>query len=128
MLLCSTGTLRRSGLIAQLEEALAGRLVASYEHIQPHVPETQVAEALALAEAHQIDAVIGFGGGSAIGLAKAISHTLEKKNGSAQESGVTPIQQPLIPVIAIPTTYAGSEITPSMASPARLREKPARSP
>ena len=81
LLLCSTGTLRRSGLIAQLEEALAGRLVASYEHIQPHVPETQVAEALALAEAHQIDAVIGFGGGSAIGLAKAISHALEKKNG-----------------------------------------------
>ena len=112
LLLCSTGTLRRSGLIAQLEEALAGRLVASYEHIQPHVPETQVAEALALAEAHQIDAVIGFGGGSAIGLAKAISHMLEKKNGSAQESDVTPIQQPLIPVIAIPTTYAGSEMTP----------------
>src|SRR5215475_6756906 len=69
LLLCSTGSLRRNGQTAELERALGGRLVASYEQIQPHVPEAQVTEALALAEAHAIDAVIGFGGGSAIGMA-----------------------------------------------------------
>jgi alcohol dehydrogenase class IV len=112
LLLCSTGSLRRGGQIAELERALGERLVASYEHIQPHVPDFQVAEALALAETHQIDGVIGFGGGSAIGMAKAVSRALEKKRSGTQEYPIAPIQQPLVPVIAIPTTYAGSEMTP----------------
>ncbi|HEY7355084.1 MAG TPA: iron-containing alcohol dehydrogenase [Ktedonobacterales bacterium] len=112
LLLCSTGSLRRGGQIAALEQALGARLVASYERVQPHVPEAQVAEAMALAETYQIDAVIGFGGGSAIGLAKAVSLALEEKRGGQQAGAVSPIQQPLVPVIAIPTTYAGSEMTP----------------
>ncbi len=112
LLLCSTGSLKRGGQIAALEQALGLRLVASYGRVQPHVPEAQVAEALALAETHQIDAVIGFGGGSAIGLAKAISLALEERRGGQQTEAVSPIQQPLVPVIAIPTTYAGSEMTP----------------
>lgn len=112
LLLCSTGSLRRGGQIGMLEQALGGRLVESYERIQPHVPEAQMAEALALAETHQIDAVIGFGGGSAIGLAKAVSLALEEKRGGQQAGAVSPIQQPLVPVVAIPTTYAGSEMTP----------------
>jgi maleylacetate reductase len=112
LLLCSTGSLRHSGQIAALGQALGGRLVASYERIQPHVPEAQVAEAVALAEARQIDAVIGLGGGSAIGLAKAVSLALEEKRGGPRAGAVSPIQQPLVPVVAIPTTYAGSEMTP----------------
>ncbi len=109
LLLCSTGSLRRGGQLAALEQALGGRLVASYERVQPHVPEDQVAEALTLAEAHQAEAIIGFGGGSAVGMAKAVSLAMEKQ----QEIPGSPIQQPMAPVIAIPTTYAGSEMTPT---------------
>jgi maleylacetate reductase len=111
LLLCSTGSLRRGGQIAELERALGERLVASYLHVQPHVPEAQVTEVLALAEEHKVDAVIGFGGGSAIGMAKAISLALEEQRGALSDN-ITPIQQPVVPVIAIPTTYAGSEMTP----------------
>jgi maleylacetate reductase len=112
LLLCSTGSLQRGGQVAELERALGERLVASYVRIQPHVPEAQVNEVLALAETHAIDAVIGFGGGSAIGMAKAISHALEEQRGGLKGSAISPIQQPRVPVIALPTTYAGSELTP----------------
>jgi maleylacetate reductase len=49
-----------------------------------------------LAETHQVDALLALGGGSAIGLAKAVSHA-----GGCR-----------LPIIAVPTTYAGSEMTP----------------
>src|SRR2546430_11729617 len=79
LLLCSTGTLQRDGTIASLEEALAKRLVAVYDHVQPHIPDFQVVEATALAHENEVDAVIGLGGGSAIGMAKAVSLSLEEK-------------------------------------------------
>src|SRR5438132_13788677 len=72
LMLCATGSLRRDGTITAMETALGERLVAVYEHVQPHVPAFQVAEALALAEAHEVDAMIGLGGGRPIGRAKGV--------------------------------------------------------
>lgn len=95
VLLCSSGSLRRDGAIAAVENALGDRLVAIYERAQPHVPELQVAEVQKLAEQREVDVLIGMGGGSPLGLAKAVSFALEQ-----------------VPMIAIPTTYAGSEMTP----------------
>ncbi len=73
---------------------LGARVAALYPHARMHVP-VETAEA-ARAEARRLgsDGAVAIGGGSTIGLAKAI----------ALESGV--------PIIAIPTTYAGSEMTP----------------
>ena len=113
LMLCSTGSLRRDGTIAALERALGDRLVAIYDHVQPHVPDFQVAEAAAIAHENEIDAVIGLGGGSPIGMAKAVSLALEEKRTGQQARAVFPTDQPLVPVIAIPTTYAGSEMTPT---------------
>src|SRR5947209_6188552 len=79
LMLCATGSLRRGGQIKLIEEALGSRLVAVYEHVQPHVPDFQVAEAIELASENEIDALIGMGGGSPIGMAKAISMTMEEK-------------------------------------------------
>ncbi len=112
LMLCSTGFLRTAGHIAAIEKALGSRLVATYEHVQPHVPDFQVAEALALASEKEIDAVIGMGGGSPIGLAKAVSLALEEKRMGRPARAAFPTDQPLVPVVAIPTTYAGSEMTP----------------
>jgi maleylacetate reductase len=112
LMLCSTGSLRRGGHIATLEKALGSRLVAVYEHVQPHVPDFQVVEALELASEKEIDALIGMGGGSPIGMAKAVSMALEEKR-TGPARAAFPIDQPLVPVIAIPTTYAGSEMTPT---------------
>ena len=112
LMLCATGSLRKGGQIKLIEEALGNRLVAVYEHVQPHVPDFQVAEALELASEHEVDALIGMGGGSPIGMAKAISIDLEEKRTGQPARAAFPTDQPLVPIIAIPTTYAGSEMTP----------------
>lgn len=113
LMLCTTGSMRRGGHLAAVEVALGSRLVAVYEHVQPHVPEFQVAEALALASEKEVDAIIGMGGGSPIGMAKAVSLALEEKRSAQPALSAFPTDQPLVPVIAIPTTYAGSEMTPT---------------
>src|SRR5207302_9769191 len=56
--------------------------------------------------------LIGMGGGSPLGMAKAVSFSLTEKHSSASIGSSSPNAQPLVPVVAIPTTYAGSEITP----------------
>jgi maleylacetate reductase len=103
ILLCTTGSFRRSGRVAQIEAMLGPGLAAIYDTVQPHVPESQVAEVRALAAEHQVDLLIGLGGGSAIGMAKAVCLALETP---------PPPGWPRVSVAAIPTTYAGSEMTP----------------
>src|SRR5205823_1728026 len=84
---CSSGSLRRDGSIATVERALGDRLVAIYERTQPHVPDFQVDEVRVLAEQGTVDAIIGMGGGSPIGLAKAVSFALEEQ-GSSSSKGI----------------------------------------
>ncbi len=103
LLLCTTGSAVRAGHAALAQRLLADRWQATFDHVAAHVPEAQVAEVLALAEAHNIDAVIGLGGGSPLGLAKAVAHALSSQRAAAG--------QPAVPIVAIPTTYAGSEMT-----------------
>ncbi len=105
LMLVSTGSMRRGGHITALQNALGPRLVAIFEHAQPHVPDFQVTEALGLARSSNAGAIIGLGGGSAIGMAKAVSFAFEEERGNTQGQAQTP-------VIAVPTTYAGSEMTP----------------
>lgn len=102
VLLVSTGSMRRGGQIGRLGTALGPRLAATYEHVQPHVPDFQVAEVLDLARGNGVDAIVGLGGGSCIGMAKAVSFALSKEHNGDHH----------VAVIAIPTTYAGSEMTP----------------
>lgn len=78
---------------ARYEVLTAGLPVAArFTEIREHVP-VATAEA-ARAAALGCDAVLAVGGGSAIGAAKAVALTAR------------------IPVVAVPTTYAGSEVTP----------------
>lgn len=112
LILCSSPSLRRLGHIAEIEAALGEKLVAIYAEVQAHVRDFQVDEAFGIAAEHKIDAVIGLGGGSAIGMAKAVSMAVEEKRTGQPARAAFPTDQPLIPVIAIPTTYAGSEMTP----------------
>lgn len=111
LMLCVSNSARRSGHVSSIEAALGDRLVAIYDHVQPHVPDFQVAEATALAAERQVDAIIGLGGGSPIGMAKAVSQALEEKRTRHPVRASFPTDQPLVPVVAIPTTYAGSEMT-----------------
>src|SRR6266568_5316228 len=113
LMLCASGSLRRDGTVSAIEGVLGSRLVATYEQVQPHVPDFQVAEALASAGKHEVDALIGLGGGSCIGMAKALSRGMgEQRTGQGDNEGEDAINRVPTPVIAIPTTYAGSEMTP----------------
>lgn len=81
------------------EAAIADAVVAQtevavrHESVVPHVPVEEAERARAAAEDSGIDLLVSIGGGSATGLAKAVALT----------SG--------IPIVAVPTTYAGSEAT-----------------
>ena len=72
----------------------AGRIARSFNGAAMHTPTDVTETALAALDAAGADGVVAVGGGSAIGLAKAL----------AARTGVTQI--------VLPTTYAGSEMTP----------------
>ena len=82
---------RDTALVGALSRELPVAL--RHDEVVMHVP-AEVAERARAAAAARADAVVSIGGGSATGLAKAVAMT----------SG--------LPVIAVPTTYAGSEATP----------------
>jgi alcohol dehydrogenase class IV len=112
VLLVTTANARARGQVAAIEASLGDRLAAVYEGVEPHVPEGRVVEAVELGQRLDVDAVIGLGGGSSIGTAKAVSLALEERRTGKPARASYPTDQPLIPVVAIPTTYAGSEMTP----------------
>lgn len=65
-----------------------------HDEVVMHVPTTVAERAREAASAHDVDALLSVGGGSATGLAKAVALTTG------------------LPIVAVPTTYAGSEATP----------------
>jgi maleylacetate reductase len=73
---------------------LGARSAGLFDRVEAHVPIELAREARAIASERRADCAIAVGGGSTIGLGKAI----------ALDSG--------LPIVAVPTTYAGSEMTP----------------
>jgi maleylacetate reductase len=116
LLLCTNHSMQARGQVDSLKSTLGERLMAVFDHVQPHVQDIQVDQVLGLAIEHKIDAIIGMGGGSPIGMAKAVSYAF---------AAVFPKDKPFIPVIAIPTTYAGSEMT-AVYGITHSRENPPR--
>ena len=78
---------------AELLDALADRTALRWTRVVQHVPVALAAEATTAAAEEDVDVVVAVGGGSAIGLAKAVAL------GRA------------VRIVAVPTTYAGSEAT-----------------
>lgn len=73
---------------------LAAAAVAVIDRVRQHVPIEDAEAAAELARGRDADCICALGGGSTIGLAKAV----------ALRTG--------LPILAVPTTYAGSEMTP----------------
>ncbi|MFE3262742.1 MULTISPECIES: maleylacetate reductase [unclassified Streptomyces] len=82
------------------ERALAERVTGGlpvvhlHDEVVMHVPVEVAERARAAAAAHDADVLVSVGGGSTTGLAKAVALTTG------------------LPIVAVPTTYAGSEATP----------------
>ena len=79
---------------SRITKLLGERSAGLHAEAVVHVPTAVAAAGLKAAQAAQADGLIAVGGGAAIGLAKAI----------ALETG--------LPILAVPTTYSGSEATP----------------
>jgi maleylacetate reductase len=125
LMLCTNRSVRAGGHAATVENMLGDCLVAVYDQVHPHVQDVQVDEALALASQAEVEALIGMGGGSPIGMAKATASGLEEKRTGRPARAAFPTEQPMVPVIAIPTTYAGSEMT-AVYGITHSRENPPR--
>ena len=78
----------------ELAVALGSRLVDRIGEVVMHVPAALAAAAHEQTEQSRADLLVCLGGGSAIGLAKAVALRTR------------------LPILAVPTTYAGSEMTP----------------
>lgn len=81
-------------LADSLADHLGDRVVARIDRVNPHVPIEDVEAARQIAFRTSVEAVITIGGGSAIGLGKAVALEAPVKH------------------LAVPTTYSGSEMTP----------------
>jgi alcohol dehydrogenase class IV len=87
-------TPQQRALAQRVADLLGDRLAGLYDGAAMHVPIATVREARDLARRLGADCAVAVGGGSTTGLGKAI----------ALDAG--------LPVLAVPTTYAGSEMTP----------------
>ena len=78
----------------ELVAALGASCVLRLDDVAPHVPVVAAREASERVAQARADVLVSIGGGAATGLAKSVAHV----HGT--------------PIVAVPTTYAGSEMTP----------------
>ncbi|HEX6483690.1 MAG TPA: maleylacetate reductase [Ktedonobacteraceae bacterium] len=81
-------------LIPMITQQLTDRLAGVFSEVAQHVPASLIEKGLALAHEIGADCIVTLGGGSAIGLGKALALNID------------------VPIITIPTTFSGSEMTP----------------
>lgn len=91
LVLCTPDQREQAQKVADI---LGSRAVGIFDQAVMHVPIETAREARRVAQSLGADCAVAIGGGSTTGLGKAI----------ALDSG--------LPILAIPTTYAGSEMTP----------------
>lgn len=108
----TSGSHVRNGNLGRIEQALGDRIVARFDGVQPHVQAEQVHQALGIARENSVDVIVGLGGGSVIGMSKAISDRLHEAHTGTLAREADPLTGPTVPTVILPTTYAGSEMTP----------------
>ena len=107
MLIATPG---RASLAARARELVGNNVVEIFERAVAHVPQDIAKLARQSATESSVDVLVAVGGGSAIGVAKAIALTTS------------------LPIIAIPTTYGGSEMTPIWGLTEEGRKETGRNP
>jgi maleylacetate reductase len=99
-----TGSSLASGRVGRtVRDALGPMMVGMFSGTRPHVPVETAEQVANEARSLKADVLIGLGGGSPIGTAKA---AVARLSGGAAAGDVRWL------VAAIPTTYSGSEVTP----------------
>ena len=112
ILLVSDPGIRQAGHEARacclLEEA--GLQVHVFDELQPNPTTEDVDRGVAFARGKEIDLLVGLGGGSSMDVAKGINFLLTNGGSMLDYKGTGRATQPMLPLIAIPTTAGtGSE-------------------
>jgi alcohol dehydrogenase class IV len=102
-------TRRAEGLAVQLVKPLGDRVIGAFTDVAEHVPQEIADAARTVAEQARADCLLCIGGGSVVGTAKAVA--VEAR----------------LPIVAVPTTYSGSEMTPTWGLTEAGRKRTARS-
>jgi alcohol dehydrogenase class IV len=89
-------TPQQSGEAQRIRDRIKDRSVGVFGSAAMHTPTDVTEAALEVVRDERVDGVVAVGGGSAIGLGKAIAYRTD------------------LPQVVLPTTYAGSEMTPIM--------------
>lgn len=98
-------TPEQTGHAEQVKQVLQGKVAGLFGEATMHTPTDVTERAVHFATSCNADSIVSIGGGSTIGLGKAISIRIGLYH------------------IAIPTTYAGSEVTPILGETADGRKE-----
>ena len=86
--------------------------VTIFDGVIPNPTNEVVEEAAAIAKEKDIDVFVAVGGGSSIDLTKAVNILMTNEGTIGQYGGMNMVKNPVLPLIAIPTTAGtSSEIT-----------------
>jgi len=103
-------TPEQAALAGRVQQLLGERAAGTFNGATMHTPVEVTERALEVVRAEQIDGVVAVGGGSTTGLGKAIALRTD------------------LPQIVLPTTYAGSEMTPLLGETQDGRKTTQRGP
>lgn len=101
------------GIIDKAKQSLSEKGIAFqiFDSVEPEPSVATAEKALNFVLEHGSEGVIGFGGGSAMDVAKAVA-VAATNNGLAECSGINKVKKPGLPLILVPTTGGtGSEAT-----------------
>ncbi|MCZ0997309.1 maleylacetate reductase [Streptomyces mirabilis] len=108
VLLLSTPSVAKAA--AQVRDVLGDVVVAEFDGATMHTPVEVTERALDVLREHSADCLVAVGGGSTTGLAKALALRTD------------------LPQLILPTTYAGSEVTPVLGETQNGRKTTVASP
>lgn len=108
VLLLSTPSVAKAA--ARVRDVLGDVIVAEFDGATMHTPVDVTERALDVLREHSADCLVAIGGGSTTGLAKALALRTD------------------LPQLVLPTTYAGSEVTPVLGETQNGRKTTVASP
>ena len=100
----------RTEIVSRARDLLREKAVEVFDRAVPHVPQHIAVAARECAAGSQADVIVALGGSSSIGVAKAVSLTTS------------------VPIVAVPTTYGGSEMTSIWGMTQEGRKETGRNP